>query len=280
MFGTELETIPRPVPLLPGNLERRERWAARLGVKSGLRVGLVWAGSPSHERDRYRSLTFEMLVPLLEVPGIEFIALQKGPAADAASLRTLSLGPELEDWTDTAAVLEHLDLLISVDTWMPTLRRPSGSRSGCSFPDRPTFVGAEVGDDTAWYPAMRLFRQEARGDWKPVVERLVASLTRFRSGESMRRPFAAEAASATPAAPMKLARHPDELPRGRPGFAAVAETRNGLLEYLVDREPVASGLRWYGEYLQPHIDLCTALRPSWGKPPPRLPPGAASTRLA
>ena len=259
VFGTEPETIPKPVPLLPGNPEHRERWAARLGVKRSLRVGLVWAGSPSHERDRYRSLTFEMLLPLLEVPGIEFIALQKGPAADAASLKTLSLGPELDDWRDTAAVIEHLDLLISVDTAIAHLAATIGTPVWMLVPRPPDFRWREVGEETAWYPSMRLFRQEARGDWKPVVERLVASLTSFRSGDSTRRSFAGEAAPSTPAAPMKLARHPDELPRGRPGFAAVAETRHGLLEYLVDREPVASGLRWYGGYLQPQIDLCTSL---------------------
>ena len=133
---------PQTSSVAPGQCGTPRTRAARLGVKRSLRVGLVWAGSPSHDRDRYRSLTFDMLLPLLEAPGIEFIALQKGPTADAASRRTLSLGPELEDWMDTAAVLEHLDLRSAWIPQSPTWRRQSGSRSGCRFRGRPTFVGA------------------------------------------------------------------------------------------------------------------------------------------
>ena len=126
IFGTDTSTIPADVPYLRPDPQRRAKWKARLAGDHSVKVGLVWAGSPSHLRDRFRSIRFDMLEPLGELTGVTFYSLQKGPAAASArtadsQLRLVDLESELHNFADTGAAIHELDLVICVDT----RRRPS-----------------------------------------------------------------------------------------------------------------------------------------------------------
>jgi tetratricopeptide (TPR) repeat protein len=177
-FRTDLATIPQAVPYLRADPIAADAWALRLPAH-GLRVGLVWAGNPKHTRDRQRSIALEQLGRLAHLQGVTFYSLQKGPASqDLAStpLRIVDLGEHLEDFTDTAAIIANLDLVICVDTAVAHLAGAMG---------KPVWLlVAQVGDwrwlqdraDSPWYPSMRLFRQTATGGWDGVLQRIEQEL--------------------------------------------------------------------------------------------------------
>ncbi|WP_052710047.1 glycosyltransferase [Azospirillum thiophilum] len=187
LLGTTLATIPSEVPYLAADPSLVERWRDRLGpARAGLRVGLVWAGNPDLPDDPKRSPGLEPLLPLLDLPGVVFVSLQKG--AGRADLERLGgrlpvgfrdVGNELGDLADTAAVVAQLDLVISVDSAVAHLAGALG---------RPvwTMVRAESEwrwmlerTDSPWYPTMRLFRQRRAGDWSDVVAELRTALERM-----------------------------------------------------------------------------------------------------
>jgi tetratricopeptide (TPR) repeat protein len=178
-FATTLETIPANVPYLHADETKIREWEPRLQTPTGIRkIGLVWAGSPTHPRDAERSIPLRMLQPLLSVPNAKFFSLQKGKAASEQieGFDIEPLGPDLKDFTDTAAVIQHLDLVITVDTSVAHLAgamgKPVWTLIG-SFTDFRWMVDRE---DSPWYPTMRLFRQKRRGDWAGLIQRVVAKL--------------------------------------------------------------------------------------------------------
>jgi tetratricopeptide (TPR) repeat protein len=180
-FRTELASIPAQVPYLHTDPARVAYWKARLPVTASLRVGLAWSGNPTHKNDRQRSIRFEQLAPLLEVPGIEFVSLQKEPRAiDAEGLRgsprVIDPASELEDFSDTAAVVEGLDLIISVDTAAAHLAGALARPVWVLLPFSPDWRWLLDRDDSPWYPTARLFRQPAAGDWTSVIQRVAEAL--------------------------------------------------------------------------------------------------------
>jgi hypothetical protein len=186
-FRTSLETIPAEVPYLHADPVRAAAWRARLATSPGRKIGLVWAGSPrpgdpnSNAIDRRRSIRLRDYSPLAEVPGVCLISLQKGNAAEQA--RTPPSGMALRDWTDelddfadTAALIDALDLVISVDTSVAHLAGALG---------RPVWVLNRFDqcwrwlrgrDDSPWYPTARLFRQQEDGDWAAVIRAVARAL--------------------------------------------------------------------------------------------------------
>jgi hypothetical protein len=124
VFGTTLDTVPADVPYLAAEPARVERWGERLRDVQGLRVGVVWQGNPRFAWDHFRSFPLAQLAPLAEVKGVRLVSLQKGPGAEQlpalrGRFEVLDLGEELDAdgaFLDTAAVLGHLDLVVSADT--------------------------------------------------------------------------------------------------------------------------------------------------------------------
>jgi FkbM family methyltransferase len=264
VFGTDLASIPADIPYLRTEPERVERWAKRLGAHDALRVGLAWAGSPTHTRDRYRSVPLRMLSPLWGLAGVRFISLQKGAAAEVeklpAELDFVNLGPELEDFCDTAAVISELDLVLCVDTAVAHLAGALGKPVWLMLPRPADFRWMEGREDSPWYPTLRLFRQSRRDHWEEVVERVKAALQeRLRGGVAETRAQGDPLAVPRPMPRLPAVVRPG-IPAGhRPGFSAVAETRVGILQYLPDEALVGESLGWYGEYLQPQLDLLARL---------------------
>ena len=174
-FKTELGTIPAAVPYI------RVPAAAALPHPGGdgLRVGLVWAGRPEHNRDRLRSLPLAALAPLADVPGVVFYSLQKGPAAEqlaGAPLPLVDLSPRITDFADTAAAVAALDLVISVDTSVGHLAGALGKKVWLLLSYVPDWRWLLGRDDSPWYPTARLFRQPAGGDWAAVATNITAAL--------------------------------------------------------------------------------------------------------
>ncbi|MFE1602199.1 tetratricopeptide repeat protein [Methylobacterium sp. ID0610] len=182
LMGLAGEDPPGPHPYLVAEPGPRAAWAGRLAGHPGLRVGLVWAGNPTFRGDRARSPGLAAFRPLLDVPGVSFLALQKGPghaqlaACPEAAARLVDLGPDLADFADTAAAMRGLDLVISSCTGPAHLAGALGCPTWTVLPFACDWRWRTRGDRTPWYPTMRLFRQERRGDWGGVMERVRAAL--------------------------------------------------------------------------------------------------------
>ena len=176
--------LPMSAPYLEADEERRAVWRARLDRGPALRVGVAWAGNPSHADDRRRSMPVEALLPLLSMPGVSFVSLQVSPRSPLppviAATGLHDFTAEIPDFADTAALVAELDLIITVDTATAHVAGALG---------RPVWVmlafiadwrwGLER-EDTPWYPTMRLFRQSRAGDWAGVVERVAGALASFK----------------------------------------------------------------------------------------------------
>jgi glycosyl transferase family 9 (putative heptosyltransferase) len=189
IFGTTLETIPADIPYLKADPAKAGAWRAMLGSQAALKVGVVWAGSPLHKGDAQRSLSAEAVLPRLVMPGVQLFSLQKEPrAADGPILKQLDddltdLGPVLGDFTDTAAVVSALDLVISVDTSVAHLAGALGRPCWMLLPYALDWRWLRDREDSPWYPSMRLFRQSKPQAWDGVLARASAELARVAAGE-------------------------------------------------------------------------------------------------
>ncbi len=180
-FDTMIETIPSRVPYISidGNAPR---WEAFLGSVARPRIGIVWSGNPDHTNDRNRSLPLKALKPLFDTTA-QFVSLQKNAReSDLAVLREhggiLDAAPELESFADTAALIQQLDLVISVDTSVAHLAGALGKPVWILLPYVPDYRWLLDRDDTPWYPTARLYRQTARRDYAEVIDRMRADLLR------------------------------------------------------------------------------------------------------
>jgi hypothetical protein len=180
---TRLETIPAALPYLQSDPERVARWQPLL-PRQRPRIGLVWKGNRSFENDADRSLpSLKLLAPLWQVPGAQFVSLQKGAGEDEAAQPPddqplTDLGSKVEDFADTAAIIAGLDLVITVDTAVAHLTGALGKPCWVLLPDYKTdWRWLADRTDSPWYPGvMRLFRQEKMEDWAPVVDAVRTAL--------------------------------------------------------------------------------------------------------
>jgi hypothetical protein len=180
-FGTRLDTIPAATSYLPPPAKARvDAWEARLGRHDKLRVGLVWSGSLGHRNDHNRSISLRAMAPILDVDA-NFVSLQKDPrAADRAVLleRTdiIELSADLADFSETAALVCCLDLVITVDTSVAHLAAALGCPTWILLPWTPDYRWLLDRDDSPWYPTMRLFRQTETRDYASVLDRVRTEL--------------------------------------------------------------------------------------------------------
>jgi tetratricopeptide (TPR) repeat protein len=185
--GTVLETIPAEIPYLRADPVQVDAWRVRLASLPGLRVGLVWAGGQVASQpeqllvDRRRSIALSRLAPLAAVPGLSFISLQKGPPATQAAqppagMALYDFTAELTDFAETAALVEALDLVISVDTAVAHLAGALGKPVWLLNRFDTCWRWLLDRTDSPWYPSLRLFRQQAPGDWDGVLAELQTAL--------------------------------------------------------------------------------------------------------
>jgi tetratricopeptide (TPR) repeat protein len=173
IFRTTLDTIPNDIPYLFASPYKRHYWKDRISGM-GLKVGIVWAGKPSHGNDKIRSIERDRLTPLSGIPGINLYGLQKDIETREEGFP--NLGKKLDDFTDTAGIIENLDLVISVDTAVAHLAGAMGKKVWVLLPFVPDWRWLLDREDSPWYPTMRLFRQERPDDWDEVIHRVAAEL--------------------------------------------------------------------------------------------------------
>ena len=193
-FGTTLETIPTAQRYLTCEPQLVQEWRLRLGERRGLRVGLVWSGGFRPDEPEYWSANARRNIELhslagLAHPRIEYVSLQKGQPAEAepqelqrqgwSGPRLIDRTRELSDFADTAALIENLDLVVSVDTATAHLAAALG---------KPTWILSRFDgcwrwllgrSDSPWYPSVRLFRQQASGSWDDVIRQVRDELFRL-----------------------------------------------------------------------------------------------------
>lgn len=189
IFQTELDTIP-PNCLRP-NQKLVEKWKQKLPSQNKLRVGLVWKGNPDFQSDKTRSLpSLSILSPLFNIRDVQFFSLQKGCGEDEAAAAAVNLpnftnlSNHLTDYSETAAIIANLDLLISSDTGVAHLAGALGKSVWLVTPGLDTcWRWLLKRTDSPWYPSMRLFRQSRadaeQADWSKVVAEIAVELEKL-----------------------------------------------------------------------------------------------------
>ena len=182
LCGTRLGTVPAEVPYLRPEPGLVALWRARM-PGSGLKVGLVWAGRKSYKDDGRRSLSLRLFAPLAGIPGVRCYALQVGEggeqaASPPAGMELTDLGSGVRDFSDSAAIIAGLDLVISADTAVAHLAGALGKAVWVLLPKACDWRWLVEREDSPWYPSARLFRQSRRGDWGEVLERVARQLAR------------------------------------------------------------------------------------------------------
>ena len=175
-LGTTLETIPTEHQYIKANEEQRVAWSARLPPKTKPRIGVVWSGDTAYKADRNRSMELETLLPILNTD-TDWICLQKEVREkDLAVLRQVGriayFGDDLGDFSNTAALLDLMDLVITVDTNIAHLAGAMGKSVWILLSCNPHWIWLLDREDSPWYPSARLFRQQQIGDWAGVIDQV------------------------------------------------------------------------------------------------------------
>jgi tetratricopeptide (TPR) repeat protein len=179
-----LNSIPRKVPYLGPSSKAVQKWKTLETRTAMPRVALVWRGNPQHDNDNNRSISLEAYKPLLALEKCEFINLQWGLTAEEeivvsqhSNFRNVML--EVSTFDDTAALMEHVDLVISVDTAVAHLAGALGKPLWILLPFAPDWRWLLERNDSPWYPTAQLFRQQTPGKWNPVIQEVVLRLKAF-----------------------------------------------------------------------------------------------------
>jgi tetratricopeptide (TPR) repeat protein len=177
-LGTTLADIPGETPYLSVDAAAVAAWHARLApFEKGWRVGLVWSGGTATASDPQRSLPPDRLAPILDLPGVIFVSLQKSETPAPAPL--LDFASDLTDFADTAALIMALDLVISVDTAVAHLAGALGKPVWLLNRFDPDWRWLLHRTDSPWYPILRQYRQAAPGAWDGVIAVVANDLAAF-----------------------------------------------------------------------------------------------------
>ena len=176
-FGTTRQTIPAPIPYLNAQAGRVEHWRARIGSE-GFKIGICWQGAASIAN---RSFPLSLMAPISEMKDVRLISLQKGAGSEQLSgLCVETLGDDFDTennaFLDSAAVMQGLDLVITLDTSLAHLAGALGRPAWVALKFAPDWRWFLESSATPWYPQMLLFRQPAPGDWKNVFAQMQAAL--------------------------------------------------------------------------------------------------------
>jgi tetratricopeptide (TPR) repeat protein len=182
IFRTSLDNIPATVPYVFPDPQRLEHFQRQLSGRA-FRIGVVWQGNPDNPRDRERSFVLRCLMPIAMLPRVQLLSLQVGHGgsqlSECASLFLITdLARDLDEssFTDTAAVMKSLDLVIAPDTAVAHLAGALAQPVWIALSHVPDARWLLDRQDSPWYPTARLFRQERPGDWAGVFARMAAAL--------------------------------------------------------------------------------------------------------
>src|SRR5271157_5013231 len=169
-------------PGLPVSRTCQSKIVGTLGRFDGFKIGIAWQGNPDHKKDRHRSFRLARFELLAGVPGIKLFSLQKGLGTEqleelSGRFPVTDLGGRLDDFMDTAALVQNLDLVITPDTSLAHLAGALGVPVWVTIPLASDWRWLLDREETAWYPTMRLFRQSRWGDWDDVFSRMAQELS-------------------------------------------------------------------------------------------------------
>jgi tetratricopeptide (TPR) repeat protein len=166
VFATDAANIPTRIPYLAAPPEEVEAWRQRVAALPGRRIGLAWAGNPAYAADRQRSVPPHILAGLANIDGVSFVSLQPGMPAPFAMTDWTA---ELQNFAATAALIDALDLVISVDSAVAHLAGAMGRPVWLLNRYAPDWRWGLQRGDSAWYPTLRQFRQSETGEWGSVL---------------------------------------------------------------------------------------------------------------
>ncbi|MCF3628871.1 tetratricopeptide repeat protein [Thalassospiraceae bacterium LMO-SO8] len=184
LLGADLDALPRDVPYLRAAEDDIARLRPRIEGGGRLRVGIAWTGSPTNGGDWKRAIDPALFEVLARVPGVTLYSLQKARDDTPEPFRrlpegTVDLASMLNDFADTAAAIACLDLVVSADTSVAHLAGALAKPVWVMLPKVPDWRWMLGRDDSPWYPTMRLYRQDAFGDWPGVMARVASNLAGF-----------------------------------------------------------------------------------------------------
>jgi hypothetical protein len=185
-FKTELKTIPSVSKNISTDEKKVEKWQAILGEKTKPRVGIVWSGAVNHKNDLQRSLKLSQLITHLP-SDYEYLSLQKEISdVDKEVLieccKIKHFGDDLKDFTDTAALCELIDIVISVDTSVAHLAGTLGKNTWVLLPYSPDWRWLLDRNDSPWYSSVKLYRQEKINDWESALVNIESDLKKLLKG--------------------------------------------------------------------------------------------------
>jgi len=184
-FKTQLGTVPSSAKYLTSDPTKVATWQTKLGEKTRPRIGLVWSGNPVHKNDQNRSVPLADLLRYLP-PELQYVSLQKEVREnDKRTLRSnpqiLQYSDDLHDFSDTAALCDCMDILISVDTSVAHLSGALGKNTWIMLPFVPDSRWLLDRTDSPWYPTCRIYRQEKPEDWDGVFKKVARDLVQRSS---------------------------------------------------------------------------------------------------
>ncbi|MFT3802870.1 MAG: methyltransferase domain-containing protein [Burkholderiaceae bacterium] len=173
-FRTTPATVPNAVPYIAAREDEVVRYRERMAGLPGLHVGLCWAGNPNHPRNQHRSIGLSLMARLIKQQGVTFFSLQKG--GDTTGLDIVDWSSEFDDMATTAALVENLDLIVTVDSAIAHLAGALGRPVWMLNRFDTCWRWMQDRMDSPWYPTMRIFRQNRPGDWESVIDAVQAEL--------------------------------------------------------------------------------------------------------
>ncbi len=181
IFGTTISSIPTDVPYLRIPVSRKEIWNRRIGKDKSFKIGLTWAGRK--RPDPHRSCKLIDFSPLTRLRGVTFYSLQLGEGSEEVSsspagMNLIDPTVDIHDFADTAALVDELDLIISIDTAVAHLAGALGKPTFVMVPTAPDWRWMLERSDSPWYPSIRIFRQKHCNEWYEVVNEMLKLLTK------------------------------------------------------------------------------------------------------
>ena len=190
IFGTNLDSIPAQVPYLSAEPARLEKWGAELQAKSAFKIGIAWQGNRRHPADRFRSIPLQYFEPLARVAGVRLYSLQKGYGSEQLAAvpdwGIVDLSMRLDEqgaFLDTAAVLRHLDLVVTCDSSLLHLAGALAVPVWAAVSKAGDWRWLLQREDSPWYPTLRLFRQHRLHEWGEVLASIAEEVRKCVQGQ-------------------------------------------------------------------------------------------------
>lgn len=187
-FNTTYETIPSEVPYIFAEEELSNKMSEHIKCENQFKIGIVWGGNPNHTSDNKRSIPLSYFNRLLSIENVKLFSLQKGiplKQVKENNFPIVVLNDYLNDFADTAATIENLDLVITIDTSVAHLAGAMGKPVWLLLPFFPDWRWLLKRNDSPWYPSMKIFRQSEEGNWEPVFDEVVSELKKITNGNRM-----------------------------------------------------------------------------------------------